>query len=193
MNVPPTILENKQNNKTEDISNDQIASNVTFKKPSISLRNLLNKNPQQMYYSNSTPSSPTPSSSNNKQTKLGSIDIIQQTSYNQNTQKHIIFAQLKRKRKNTNNNNNNITSNGHSSNNDTKAARPTFQFKIGMQVGVALGDCFLQLQKLENSMDKLRNVSEDITDVMQCIEQMGGTEEIKSKNSSRGHRKKSGM
>merc|ERR1719464_972401 len=54
-----------------------------------------------------------------------------------------------------------------------KGARPTFQFKIGMEVGVALGDCFLQLQRLENSMDTLRNVSEDITVVMQCInEQM---------------------
>eukprot|EP00484_Ammonia_sp_Unknown_P009517 CAMPEP_0197076740 /NCGR_PEP_ID=MMETSP1384-20130603/212263_1 /TAXON_ID=29189 /ORGANISM="Ammonia sp." /LENGTH=520 /DNA_ID=CAMNT_0042515599 /DNA_START=64 /DNA_END=1626 /DNA_ORIENTATION=+ len=69
----------------------------------------------------------------------------------------------------------------------TAAVRPTFQFKIGMQVGVALGDCFLQLQKLENSMEKLRNVSEDITDVMQCIEQMGGAEEIKQ----RAKRKKS--
>ena len=57
-----------------------------------------------------------------------------------------------------------------------------------MQVGVALGDCFLQLQKLENSMDKLRNVSEDITDVMQCIEQMGGAEELKQ----RGKRKRTG-
>ena len=55
-----------------------------------------------------------------------------------------------------------------------KGVRPTFQFKIGMEVGVALGDCFLQLQRLENSMDTLRNVSEDITVVMQCInEQMG--------------------
>eukprot|EP00486_Rosalina_sp_Unknown_P016930 CAMPEP_0201594576 /NCGR_PEP_ID=MMETSP0190_2-20130828/191851_1 /ASSEMBLY_ACC=CAM_ASM_000263 /TAXON_ID=37353 /ORGANISM="Rosalina sp." /LENGTH=400 /DNA_ID=CAMNT_0048054245 /DNA_START=692 /DNA_END=1894 /DNA_ORIENTATION=+ len=72
-----------------------------------------------------------------------------------------------------NNNNNN--------DDQTKAARPTFQFKIGMQVGVALGDCFLQLQKLENSMDKLRNVSEDITDVMQCIEQIGGTDELKKR------------
>ncbi len=33
-------------------------------------------------------------------------------------------------------------------------------------------------------MDKLRNVSEDITDVMQCLEQMGGTQHIKSRKIS---------
>ncbi len=53
-----------------------------------------------------------------------------------------------------------------------------------MSVGVALGDCFLQLQKLENSMDKLRHVSEDITDVMQCIEQMGGIPKNNKKHNS---------
>eukprot|EP00485_Elphidium_margaritaceum_P017357 CAMPEP_0202726430 /NCGR_PEP_ID=MMETSP1385-20130828/184608_1 /ASSEMBLY_ACC=CAM_ASM_000861 /TAXON_ID=933848 /ORGANISM="Elphidium margaritaceum" /LENGTH=496 /DNA_ID=CAMNT_0049392651 /DNA_START=612 /DNA_END=2102 /DNA_ORIENTATION=+ len=63
--------------------------------------------------------------------------------------------------------------------NSSSSARPTFQFKIGMQVGVALGDCFLQLQKLENTMDKLQHVSEDITDVMQWVEQMGVSDELK--------------
>eukprot|EP01084_Bolivina_argentea_P100417 180314_1 len=83
---------------------------------------------------------------------------------------------------NTNNNNKSTSS---------SSQRPTFQFKIGLQVGVALGDCFLQLQKLENSMDKLRNVSEDITDVMSCIEQIGGTEAIKqnSKNKTKDNDK----
>merc|ERR1712154_543202 len=52
-------------------------------------------------------------------------------------------------------------------------------------VGCALGDCFLQLQKLENSMGKLRNVSEDITDVMQCIEQMGGTQNMLKNDGSK--------
>jgi len=88
---------------------------------------------------------------------------------------------LKRKRKG---NNNNAANNGPTPN----ATRPTFQFRIGMDVGVALGDCFLQLQKLENSMDKLRNVSEDITDVMQCIEQMGGTQQIRKRSLSKDHK-----
>merc|ERR1719461_2150629 len=96
---------------------------------------------------------------------------------------------LKRKRKganNSNNSNHSSTSNGHSHHNSIpNASRPTFQFRIGMDVGVALGDCFLQLTKLENSMDKLRNVSEDITDVMQCIEQMGGTQSIRKRSLSK--------
>eukprot|EP01083_Nonionella_stella_P149377 474370_1 len=94
-----------------------------------------------------------------------------------NTQKHIVFAQLKRKRKG-----------GHQQSNGA-ASRPTFQFKIGMQVGVALGDCFLQLQKLENSMDQLRNVSEDITDVMQCIEQLGGAANLRKRSGSKDTKK----
>ncbi len=50
-------------------------------------------------------------------------------------------SQLKRKRTQPK------YSNNQSNNNNPN--RPTFQFKIGMQVGVALGDCFLQLQKLK--------------------------------------------
>merc|ERR1712228_1053689 len=88
---------------------------------------------------------------------------------------------LKRKRKGANNNN-------HQHNSIPNATRPTFQFRIGMDVGVALGDCFLQLTKLENSMDKLRNVSEDITDVMQCIEQMGGAQTIRKRSLSKDHK-----
>eukprot|EP01083_Nonionella_stella_P149379 474375_1 len=84
---------------------------------------------------------------------------------------------LKRKRKG-----------GHQQSNGA-ASRPTFQFKIGMQVGVALGDCFLQLQKLENSMDQLRNVSEDITDVMQCIEQLGGAANLRKRSGSKDTKK----
>jgi hypothetical protein len=49
------------------------------------------------------------------------------------------------------------------------AGRPTFQFKIGLQVGTALGDCYLQVQKLENSMDKVVTVSEDISDVLSYL------------------------
>jgi len=116
---------------------------------------------QLSHYSNSSPSSPTHSTSSKDGHELSSV----QTSTSHYIPKQHI--QLKRKRKNQN-----TTANGGTGGNATaNGARPTFQFKIGMQVGVALGDCFLQLQKLENSMDHLRNVSEDITDVMQCIEQ----------------------
>ena len=254
MNVPTISIDkphpNASNSSTTNgVQNGDEVPNITFKKPSISLRNLLNNNPSKpLYRSNSTPASPTPKGNkhikNQPYNNKGSLDSM--TNYNErmqnmaqmqqrqhmphsihvrpssnntrnnnkskpssspthsnslpnspmnsplhnknnniitNTQKHTIFAQLKRKRKN------NINSNGRANannNDDTKAARPTFQFKIGMQVGVALGDCFLQLQKLENSMDKLRNVSEDITDVMQCIEQIGGTEELKTRAVRRG-------
>ena len=46
-----------------------------------------------------------------------------------------------------------------------------FQFKIGLKVGEALGECFTKLQCLKNSMNELRIVSEDVADVMQCIEE----------------------
>ena len=92
-----------------------------------------------------------------------------------NLSKPIHIGQLKRKRKgmSNNNSNNSSSSNGHSSHPLPNANRPTFQFRIGMDVGVALGDCFLQLTKLENCMDKLRETSVAIKDVMTCIKRMG--------------------
>lgn len=32
------------------------------------------------------------------------------------------------------------------------SSRPTFQFQIGLQVGTSLGECYLQVQKLENRL-----------------------------------------
>eukprot|EP01084_Bolivina_argentea_P158422 275969_1 len=80
---------------------------------------------------------------------------VNQISYNMNN------SNLRKRKNNTNNNiNNNIN---NMNNNNNNAGQTKFLFKFGMEVGVALGDCFLQLQKLENCMDKSRNISEDIT------------------------------
>ena len=119
---------------------------------------------QLSHLSHSSPSSPSHSTSSKDGNELSKV---QHPTTHYIPKQHI---QLKRKRKNQGQNGSTTTTT--TGNATANGARPTFQFKIGMQVGVALGDCFLQLQKLENSMDHLRNVSEDITDVMSCIEQM---------------------
>ena len=50
----------------------------------------------------------------------------------------------------------------------------TFEFRIGMQVGIALGECHLQVQKLETTMVQLSEVSDDITDVIGYLKEQTG-------------------
>jgi len=127
-------------------------------------------------YSTSSPSSPSHSSSTTSSKDGHELSSV--TSHSSHSTHYIPKQQtfqLKRKRKNqgaidSTRSGTSSATEDRSSNTRPNGSRPTFQFKIGMQVGVALGDCFLQLQKLENSMDHLRNASEDITDVFQCIE-----------------------
>lgn len=51
------------------------------------------------------------------------------------------------------------------------AARPAFQFNIGLNVGLALSDCVMKLQRLEDAIESLCIASEDITEVAQCLEE----------------------
>ena len=43
-----------------------------------------------------------------------------------------------------------------------------------MQVGIALGECHLQVQKLETTMVQLSEVSDDITDVIGYLKEQTG-------------------